>query len=135
LPAGVAVDVTLGGLDGSVASEQLNVAQAAAAAVDVARGGRDEGSSAGVRRASLEAKLFEHSAAKPVDHAGRGAKQPPRAERNDWPGWFRLFRKQASKRHGAGQDAWGCADRHASWAIASWIARLVGDLAARIEDH
>ena len=48
LPAGVAIDVALGGLDGSVASEQLNVAQAAAATVDVSRRGGDEGPPAGM---------------------------------------------------------------------------------------
>jgi hypothetical protein len=70
LSARVAVDVALSRLDGSVPGEQLDVAQAATAAVDVSRGGGDEGSSAGVRRASLEAELSEQRR-KPVDHAGR----------------------------------------------------------------
>jgi hypothetical protein len=42
-----------------VPGEQLDVAQATAAAVDVAGGGGDGGSSAGVRRASLEAEFSE----------------------------------------------------------------------------
>src|SRR3984885_12741019 len=69
LPAGVAINVALGGLDRSVPGKQLHVAQAASTTVDVSRRGRDEGSPAGVRRASLEAELFEPRR-KPVDHAG-----------------------------------------------------------------
>src|SRR5271166_5350603 len=69
LSASVAVDVALRRLDGSVPSEQLHVAQAATAGVDVAGGAGDEGAPTGVGRAPFEAEFPEQSC-KPVDHAG-----------------------------------------------------------------
>ena len=51
LRAGVAVDVALGRLDGSVACKQLHVAQAAAGAMDIAGGDRDEAAPARMGRA------------------------------------------------------------------------------------
>src|SRR5271168_2837712 len=50
--------------------EDLHVAQAAARAMDVAGGDRDEAAPAGVRRAALEAKLLEKRR-EPVDDAAR----------------------------------------------------------------
>jgi hypothetical protein len=50
--------------------EQLNVAQAAAGAVDIPRRNRDETSSARMRRAALEAEFFEQRD-EPIDPAVR----------------------------------------------------------------
>jgi hypothetical protein len=49
LGAGVAVDISLGRLDGSMACEQLHVAQAASRAVNVAGGHGNEAPSPGMR--------------------------------------------------------------------------------------
>src|ERR1700683_4622129 len=96
LAAGVAIDVALSRLDGSVPGQQLDVAQAAAAAVGVARrgpvwwgvarrGGK-KGSPAGVRRASLEAELSEQRR-KPIHHACR-AQTAATGGADDRPGRF-----------------------------------------------
>jgi hypothetical protein len=79
LSARVAVDVAFSRLDRWAPGEQLDVAQTAAAAVDVSRRGGDEGSSAGVRRASLKAELFEQRR-EPIDHAGRAQMTTGRAD-------------------------------------------------------
>src|SRR5271165_5329776 len=59
LRAGVAVDIALRRLDRTMPREQLDVAQAAAGAVDVAGGEGDEATPAGMRRAALVAQLLE----------------------------------------------------------------------------
>src|ERR1700684_938626 len=59
LSAGVAVDVAFGRLDRTMPGEQLHITQAAAGAVDVAGGDRDEAAPPGVRRAALVAELLE----------------------------------------------------------------------------
>ena len=58
LGAGVAVDVALGRFDRPMSREQLDVAQAAAGAVDVAGRHRDEAAPSGVRRAAFVAELL-----------------------------------------------------------------------------
>jgi len=95
LSARVAVNVALSGVDRSMSREQLDVAQAAAAAMDVARRGGDEGSSAGVRRTPLEAELSEQGC-KPVDDACR-AQAAATGGADDRPGGF-AYPQQASKR-------------------------------------
>ena len=67
LAAGVAIDVAFGRFDGSVAREQLDVAQAASGAMDIAGGDRDETPSPGMRRAPLKTEFFEKGD-EPVDH-------------------------------------------------------------------
>jgi hypothetical protein len=114
-----------------VPGEQLDIAQATPAPVDVARGGGDEGSSAGVRRASLEAELSEQRR-KPVDHAGRAQIATPSGA-NDWPGGF-AYPQQAPKgtaqvrMHGDVLAAALFGDRVAD-------GKNVGNLAARVEGH
>jgi hypothetical protein len=80
LRPGVAVDVAFGRFDGAMASEQLHVAQTAARAMNVAGGEDDEAATTRMRRAALEAELFEPGD-EPVDHAVRG--QVPAAIRAD----------------------------------------------------
>jgi hypothetical protein len=131
LAAGVAIDVALSRLDGSVPGQQLDVAQAAAAAVDVARRGGDEGSSAGVRRASLEAELSEQRR-KPIDHACR-AQTAATGGADDRPGRF-AYPQEAPKRaaqvgmHGDAPAAAFFGDRVVD-------CENVCDLAVRVEDH
>jgi hypothetical protein len=131
LSARVAIDVAFGRLDGSMSREQLDVAQAAAAAVDVPRGGGDEGSSVEVRRASLKAELSEQRR-EPIDHAGR-AQTAATGGADDRPEGF-AYPQQASKRvaqvgmHGDAATATLLGDRVVD-------RKNVCDLAASVEHH
>ena len=66
----IAIDVALRRLDGSVTSQQLDVAQRAACLVNRASRSRNESSTPRVRRASFEPK-FVISAAEPDNDAHR----------------------------------------------------------------
>src|ERR1700678_1924063 len=82
LSARVAVDVALSRLDGSVSGKQLYITQAAARAVDVARGAGDEGAPARVRRAAFKAEVGKKRG-EPIDDACR-PQMAPAGRANDW---------------------------------------------------
>ena len=83
LDVAIAVDVALGRLNGPVTCQQLNVAKGAAGFVDHASSSRDEGATARVRRAAVEAEHFI-CPAKPDDDAQRGH-GPTALRANDRP--------------------------------------------------
>ena len=131
LRAGVAVDVALGRPDRPVPREQLDVAQAAARAMDVAGGDGDEAAPAGVRRAALEAELLEKRR-EPVDDAARPeVRAAIRADHR--PDRFRVSREplQGAPQVGMHRDAPPAA------LLRDDVADVerAGDATLRVEDH
>ena len=70
LSAGVAVDVALGRFDGSMACEQLHIAEAASRTMNVAGGDGDETAPTRMRRTASEAE-FPKQHHEPIDEAVR----------------------------------------------------------------
>ena len=70
LRAGIAVNITFGGFDGAMPREQLNVAQAAAGAMDIAGRDRDEAPPPGMRGTAFKSEFFKQDN-EPIDDAVR----------------------------------------------------------------
>ena len=68
LAGGMTVEVARGGVNRSVAGEQLDVPETATGSVYVARGSGNEAAPAGMRRAALDLKFGKHCD-EPIDDA------------------------------------------------------------------